>query len=435
VSTPNYALAERLSRTRSKAAELRTRRNEAMRELDAAKSDFAGAQREGKMTDWPEFKASERATFKVNQLDDEIEALGQEESFLLAQMAGVTSPLRQGDFLSNTPMLAALEGLAHSSAPIGNMHLGLGMDVPELVQRLQSGEWGPRAMAGAMAMAADGITSASDAMRSSGGVQRVLSAPRRRLRLLDLIPSAPHPGGSTFTYSQEVITSEAPAETAEGAIKPQSEYDWIDAEAKAVTIPHFTKLSRQTLADVPSLQRAVEGRLTYGVLKRVEDQIVGGAGAGENMRGILNTVGIAAVAFDAGTPVVELPLEGIVDVINSDAEPTAVVVNAADYWLKFATAKNAGDGAYVGGGPFGSGYPTLWGLPAIPSRAIASGKALVGDWTNGATLFVREGVNVRMSDSDQDDFVRNRVTLLGEGRFALVIWSPASFAEVDLAAA
>jgi hypothetical protein len=53
VSTPNYALAERLSRTRSKAAELRTRRNEAMRELDAAKSDFAGAQREGKMTDWP----------------------------------------------------------------------------------------------------------------------------------------------------------------------------------------------------------------------------------------------------------------------------------------------------------------------------------------------------------------------------------------------
>jgi hypothetical protein len=39
-----------------------------------------------------------------------------------------------------------------------------------------------------------------------------------------------------------------------------------------------------------------------------------------------------------------------------------------------------------------------------------------------------------MSDSDSDDFVRNRLTLLGEGRFALAIWSPASFARVDLVA-
>jgi hypothetical protein len=52
----------------------------------------------------------------------------------------------------------------------------------------------------------------------------------------------------------------------------------------------------------------------------------------------------------------------------------------------------------------------------------------------GATLFVREAVQVIASDSDQDDFVRNRVTLLGEGRFALAIWQPSAFAVVDLAA-
>lgn len=57
---------------------------------------------------------------------------------------------------------------------------------------------------------------------------------------------------------------------------------------------------------------------------------------------------------------------------------------------------------------------------------------MVGDWANGVTLYVREGVNVVMSDSDQDDFVRNNVTFRGEGRFALAIDKPVAFAEVDL---
>ena len=40
---------------------------------------------------------------------------------------------------------------------------------------------------------------------------------------------------------------------------------------------------------------------------------------------------------------------------------------------------------------------------------------------------VREGVNVKVSDSDQDDFVRNRVTILAECRVALVVWRPDFF--------
>jgi hypothetical protein len=52
----------------------------------------------------------------------------------------------------------------------------------------------------------------------------------------------------------------------------------------------------------------------------------------------------------------------------------------------------------------------------------------------GATLFVRERVHVLISDSDQDDFLRNRVTLLGEMRAAIAIWQPSCFALVDLTA-
>ena len=70
-------------------------------------------------------------------------------------------------------------------------------------------------------------------------------------------------------------------------------------------------------------------------------------------------------------------------------------------------------------GAFSSDGQVLWDLPIIDSKVIPENVALVGDFTLACTLLIREGVNLRMSDSDQDDFIRNRVTLLAEGRVAL----------------
>ncbi len=39
---------------------------------------------------------------------------------------------------------------------------------------------------------------------------------------------------------------------------------------------------------------------------------------------------------------------------------------------------------------------------------------------------------MRISDSDQDDFIRNEVTYLGEGRFGLAVYQPTAFAKVTL---
>ena len=56
---------------------------------------------------------------------------------------------------------------------------------------------------------------------------------------------------------------------------------------------------------------------------------------------------------------------------------------------------------------------------------------LVGDST-GATLLMRQGVNVKTSDSDQDDFINNRVTILAECRAAFPIWRPTAFATAPI---
>ncbi|MDX6532811.1 MAG: hypothetical protein QOF68_555 [Gaiellales bacterium] len=411
---------ERLEDVRRRTADARDRIAKAKRERAVAIEAWDGRDPNSEPA-----RRAHLATQALQEAERDLDFARDEESFVLQQVAGLSGTMRQESFLSNPTALGQLEQLAHSSMPIGSVSLGVGMDQAELLQRIDAGDWGAPPK-----LAAAGDVTVGDSPARRGAYRGVVPQLRRPLRLLDLIPSAPG-DGSGFDYTQETGSFDTAPETVEGAMKPAAEVGFVDAEVKFRTIPHRVKIPRQQLADVPSLS-VIENRLVYGVLRRVENQIVAGDGTGENLRGVLNTVGIGTVAFDAGVPLGELPLAGIVDVLLSDAEPTGVVLHPTD-WRTMITAKAEGSGEYVGNGPFGTGARTLWDLPTVPSTAIAPGTALVGDWSQ-ATLFVREGAKVRVSDSDQDDFTRNRVTLLGEGRFGLAVWQPAAFAMVDLAA-
>ena len=142
---------------------------------------------------------------------------------------------------------------------------------------------------------------------------------------------------------------------------------------------------------------------------------------------------MADIEYDAGELAADQALEGLVAVLLSEATPSFIALNPRD-WADMIKAKAVGgDGHYFSGGPFVQTAQQLWGAPAVPSTGVVAGTALVGDAALGATVFVREGVNVTASDSDQDDFTRNRVTLLGEGRFALAVWQPSAFAVVHFA--
>jgi HK97 family phage major capsid protein len=123
----------------------------------------------------------------------------------------------------------------------------------------------------------------------------------------------------------------------------------------------------------------------------------------------------------------------MVDVMMADAAPDAVAVNPRD-WAAMLKATDDQGGRLDSGGAFATPAASLWGLPAVPSKALTEGQALVGAFGTGATLFIREAVNVRISDSDQDDFLRNRITALAEGRFGVAVWLPASFVIVHMGA-
>ena len=323
-------------------------------------------------------------------------------------------------------MIRQLESLGSSKVPIGQMNLGLAVDRDQTLGMIESGSWGQPRLA-----AATGEVTIPDPARQ-GPYYGVAPQLRRRIRLLDLIPSAVMEGHS-FDYSIESGSFDTALETAEAATKPVGDLGLTDAQVIAKTIAHFYKLRRQQVADVSALGTLVNNRLVYGVLRRLENQIISGDGTGENLTGILHTSGFASVTFAAGTALTDLSLSGITDVIMSDAEPDGVVANPIDVQTMLA-AKASGSGERLDSeGAFSAMPQTLWGLPLIVSKVMPTGQALVGDFARGATVFVREGVNVRISDSDQDDFVRNKLTMLGEGRFGLAVWQPTAFALVHLA--
>jgi hypothetical protein len=59
---------------------------------------------------------------------------------------------------------------------------------------------------------------------------------------------------------------------------------------------------------------------------------------------------------------------------------------------------------------------------------------LVGSWAQSCRAYIREPLTVRLTDSDSDDFLKNRISILSEVRMAFVVHQPAGFATVDLAA-
>jgi HK97 family phage major capsid protein len=185
-----------------------------------------------------------------------------------------------------------------------------------------------------------------------------------------------------------------------------------------------------------ALRTLIDTLLPFDVRRRIDNQVINGNGVGQNLKGILAQTGLGNAPFQAGDNPADAILRAMTVTILSDAEPNFVAIYPT-VWQDLLLTREAGGatgsgrtGTYLYGGP-GSigaspGVPTVWGLVMTPSIAIPATTPLVGD-SNGASLLWREGINIRVSDSDQDDFVRNRVTLLCEGRVALPVWRPASF--------
>lgn len=254
--------------------------------------------------------------------------------------------------------------------------------------------------------------------------------PQRRMTVRALLA----PGNTTsnlIEYDREKLFTNNAAPVAEGAVKPQSELQFEDATAPVRTIAHWMRTSVQILADAPGLRSIIDQRLRYGLSYAEEAQLLNGSGTGQNLTGLVTaaTAYAAAGGLTATTPVDILRLM-ILQAALAEYPPNGIVMNPID-WAAIEMQKDA-DGRYLIGNPQGTLSPTLWALPVVATQAMAVDKALVGAFNLAAQIFDRQDATVEASTEDQDNFVRNKVTIRAEERLALAIYRPAAIVYGDL---
>ncbi|WP_244472859.1 phage major capsid protein [Methylobacterium sp. Leaf100] len=254
--------------------------------------------------------------------------------------------------------------------------------------------------------------------------------PQRRLTVRSLILPG-QTASNSIEYEQEKLFTNNAALVAEGAVKPQSELQFEDKTATVRTIAHWMRTSVQILADAPGLRSIIDQRLRYGLALAEENQLLNGSGTGQNLLGLVT----AAVAYAApggliATTQVDTLRLMILQAALAEYPPNGIVLNPID-WAAIEMGKDT-QGRYIIGNPQGTVAPTLWGLPLVPTQAMGVDKALVGAFNLAAQIFDRQDATIDVSTEDQDNFVRNKVTIRAEERLAMAIYRPQAIVYGDL---
>lgn len=255
----------------------------------------------------------------------------------------------------------------------------------------------------------------------------------RGLRILDVLPTG-QASGNQIHYTKEDTFTNAAAETAEGAQKPEATLTFTSVDTPVRTIAHFIKVSKQVLDDAPALETYIDRRIRYGVELRAEQQVMNGDGTSPNLSGILDAGNFTSLTAASGDNNFDFANKAKYKVIESDYMADYFMINPAD-WGAMERLQNA-DGDYIGSAS-AVGYlqnglvPTLWGLPVIASNSVPAGK-LICLSTDATMFWQRQGSVVEIFDQNQDDVEKNLLTIRGEMRGAFTVFRPAAVVAGDL---
>lgn len=258
-------------------------------------------------------------------------------------------------------------------------------------------------------------------------VPGIQAAPDAPLTLLDLVDRQSM-STNYIEWIQEIAAPSGATEVAEGSAKPESTWSVEVKKQGASTVAHWVQFTRQALEDEAQIQGYINGRLAFGLEKRINAQVLNGNGTGANLRGILQTTGIGAYVSPAGEdPLISIRKAKTVAQLSEYA-PDAVVVSPTD-WEAVELSVND-NGTFRASVVTVGAEQRLWGLRVVVSTNIAAGTALVGGFREGATLWERTGTSIYITDSHLGTFTENILTILAEKRVALSVWRPKAFVKV-----
>lgn len=255
-------------------------------------------------------------------------------------------------------------------------------------------------------------------------VPGVKYAPERAARVRQFLPQGTTNSNSIF-YIQETAFTDNTAVTGENSNKPQNDLTLTQQTANVYKIAAHFRVTEEALNDLDYLASHIALRGVEKYLNVEDTQLLYGTGSSQ-ITGL--TVSATDYALNQYTDVeaqeYDILIQAIRQLRGNNYNPTAAMVSIKRYTEMLQ--RKATDGQYIMPDPviFGNQRPSVMGVPIIATNAMADDDFLVADFPMLTTLFDREGVNVRFYEQDQDNAIKNLVTVVIEGRLALPTYLP-----------
>ena len=256
--------------------------------------------------------------------------------------------------------------------------------------------------------------------------------PTRSTHVRQLIPT-----GSTASdvvrFVKESGYSNGAAATSEGSTLTQSDFDMTASDANVQKIGTYFRISEEMLADTPQLTSYLSARAPEKLLEVEDTQILSGTGVAPQLSGIITD----SADFAAGGFANAIESANEFDVLTvamnqlslSNYQANYIMINPTDFH-KILLLKDSNNN-YLKDQWYQGLEPRINGVPVVLSTAITSDKYLIGNFSVGTQLWVRDNVYVEFFREDgtnvRDGFVTCRVM----ERVALTNYLPNAFVNGD----
>ncbi len=233
----------------------------------------------------------------------------------------------------------------------------------------------------------------------------------------------------TIRFLAETSFTNAADATSEGVEKNEAAWALDERDSTVRKIAVVTKVTDELFADFAQVRSYINERMPFMVRQREEFQLLNGpAATAPNIVGVLNTPSIQTQPRSTDTNV-DAIYKAITKVrFVGFFEPDAIVIDPTN-WTPIRLLKTT-TGEYVWGPPSAVGPETLFGKTVVVTANMVDNTALVGAFKIGGMVFYREGLRIEATNSNEDDFNLNLISMRAEQREALVIWRPPAFCTV-----
>lgn len=232
-----------------------------------------------------------------------------------------------------------------------------------------------------------------------------------------------------YVYDREKLATNNAGVVAEGARKPQSSITYEQVEVTETKIAHFFKLSTELLKDAPAFAYAIQKRGIEMLLTKEDYILLHGP----------NGLFTQATAFNANGLVVERPQAldvaraGMMQIRKALYTATVMFVSP-EQAAQFELLKDA-NGNYLTASMYnGSAVNAVAGMQIVGIDELVGDEFLIMS-NQAVDAFQVEDIAVRVSDSNEDDFVNNKVTILEEERLIWAVTRPAALVKGNFGAA